>query len=90
MKVRHLKLRRRVRRQRKYSSAAVAIRAWWLEVDRMMTSPAWVRMTEDFFRQALAHPALATEQVPTNPATGQPYFTIPAEGWGSGWSVAKV
>lgn len=23
---------------------------------------------------------------PTNPATGQPYFTVPALGWGSGWS----
>jgi hypothetical protein len=27
---------------------------------------------------------------PLNPATGVPYFTIPAAGWGSGWSVGNV
>jgi hypothetical protein len=27
---------------------------------------------------------------PMNPATGVPYFSIPAEGWGSGWSVGNV
>lgn len=27
---------------------------------------------------------------PTNPATGQPFFTIPAAGWGLGWSVGNV
>lgn len=27
---------------------------------------------------------------PNNPATGVPYFTIPAGGWGSGWSTGNV
>lgn len=27
---------------------------------------------------------------PTNPATGQPYFTIPAAGWGLGWATGNV
>lgn len=27
---------------------------------------------------------------PTNPATGVPYFTIPATGWGSGWATGNV
>ena len=26
---------------------------------------------------------------PTNPATGAPYFTLPALGWGSGWSAGN-
>lgn len=28
--------------------------------------------------------------LPTNPATNVPYFTIPALGWGSGWSAGNV
>lgn len=32
----------------------------------------------------------ATETAPINPATGSPYFTIPAIGWGSGWAVGNV
>lgn len=27
---------------------------------------------------------------PVNPATGQPYFTLPALGWGTGWSAGNV
>jgi hypothetical protein len=27
---------------------------------------------------------------PLNPATGQPYFTIPVAGWGSGWGTGNV
>ena len=27
---------------------------------------------------------------PINPATGQPYFTLRAIGWGSGWSTNNV
>lgn len=29
-------------------------------------------------------------QAPLNPSTGAPYFTIPADGWGSGWSAGNV
>lgn len=27
---------------------------------------------------------------PVNPATGQPYFTIPSAGWGTGWAAGNV
>jgi hypothetical protein len=33
---------------------------------------------------------LATECAPLNPRTGAPYFTIPAAGWGAGWSTGNV
>lgn len=32
----------------------------------------------------------ATDCSPINPATGEPYFTIRAIGWGSGWSVGNI
>ena len=31
-----------------------------------------------------------TDLVPINPATSQPYFTLAALGWGSGWSAGNV
>lgn len=31
-----------------------------------------------------------TDCAPTNPATGEPYFTIPALGWGSGWAAGNI
>lgn len=31
-----------------------------------------------------------TDLAPSNPATAQPYFTLPATGWGSGWSAGNV
>ncbi|MFZ6767760.1 hypothetical protein ACO0LM_11820 [Undibacterium sp. Di26W] len=31
-----------------------------------------------------------TDAAPNNPATGAPYFTVPAAGWGSGWAVGNV
>lgn len=30
------------------------------------------------------------DTMPINPATGTPYFIVPEEGWGSGWSVGNV
>jgi len=32
----------------------------------------------------------STDCSPTNPATGVPYFTVPALGWGLGWAVGNV
>lgn len=32
----------------------------------------------------------ASDCAPLNPATGAPYFSIPALGWGSGWAVGNV
>lgn len=33
---------------------------------------------------------VGADYAPTNPATGQPYFTIPALGWGLGWASGNV
>jgi hypothetical protein len=32
----------------------------------------------------------STEFAPNNPATGEPYFTIPALGWGGGWANGNI
>ena len=32
----------------------------------------------------------ATDLAPLNPSTGFAYFTVPAAGWGSGWSVGNI
>lgn len=32
----------------------------------------------------------STDCSPLNPASGTPYFTIPALGWGTGWSIGNV
>jgi hypothetical protein len=32
----------------------------------------------------------ASAAAPINPATGAPYFTLPALGWGNGWAVGNV
>jgi len=34
--------------------------------------------------------AIAGDIAPVNPATGKPYFTIPAAGWGAGWATGNV
>lgn len=33
---------------------------------------------------------IATDLAPINPATGEPYFTLRAVGWGSGWAAGNV
>ena len=33
---------------------------------------------------------ISTDCAPLNPRTGEPYFTIPAAGWGSGWGTGNV
>ncbi|CAN5753649.1 hypothetical protein BH11PSE12_BH11PSE12_08250 [soil metagenome] len=33
---------------------------------------------------------ISTDFSPINPATGTPYFTIKAIGWGSGWSIGNI
>lgn len=38
----------------------------------------------------IATGSTASAFLPTNPATGEPYFTIPAGGWGTGWAVGNV
>lgn len=38
----------------------------------------------------IAAGTINAECAPLNPATAEPYFTIPALGWGSGWAVGNV
>lgn len=37
----------------------------------------------------IAQGSIGVNCAPINPATGQPYFTIPALGWGSGWNTGN-
>ena len=32
----------------------------------------------------------STDCAPVNPASGQPYFTLPALGWGGGWATGNA
>lgn len=34
--------------------------------------------------------SINTPTEPINPDTGEPYFTIPVSGWGSGWSIGNI
>jgi hypothetical protein len=38
----------------------------------------------------IANGNINTDCAPVNPATGNPYFTIRALGWGTGWSIGNV
>jgi hypothetical protein len=38
----------------------------------------------------LTNAPITADIAPVNPATGEPYFTIRYEGWGSGWSSGQV
>jgi hypothetical protein len=38
----------------------------------------------------IANGNTVTDCAPINQATGEPYFSIPAAGWGSGWAVGNV
>ncbi|MBK7660325.1 MAG: hypothetical protein IPJ28_14890 [Betaproteobacteria bacterium] len=38
----------------------------------------------------IATGSTATDVAPINPATGQPYFTLRATGWGGGWAAGNV
>lgn len=38
----------------------------------------------------IANGTTGADCAPINPATGTPYFTIPANGWGSGWAASNA
>jgi hypothetical protein len=38
----------------------------------------------------IATGTIGTDTAPINPNTNEPYFTIPAAGWGAGWSAGNV
>ncbi len=55
----------------------------------------WFTSTTDFrvIGEHIGQIALGNinaECAPINPATGQPYFTVPVLGWGSGWASGNV
>ena len=53
------------------------------------TSPSAYTVTGESVGQ-IATGTTGADCAPVNPATGQPYFTIPAGGWGLGWSAGNV
>ena len=55
----------------------------------IFTSSTAFRVVGEFSGQ-IAVGDVNTDCSPANPATGEPYFTIPAAGWGSGWSTGNV
>lgn len=49
-----------------------------------------VRIQEESLGVVLTSASIAEDIAPINPATGNPYFTIPAGGWGAGWLTSNV
>ena len=49
-----------------------------------------VRIQEESLGVVLTSASIAEDIAPINPATGNPYFTIPAGGWGAGWITSNV
>ncbi len=49
-----------------------------------------VRIQEESLGVVVPVANITNEIAPVNPATGNPYFTIPADGWGSGWLTSNV
>ena len=53
------------------------------------TSPSAFTVTGEHVGQ-IATGNTSADCAPVNPATGHPYFTLPAAGWGAGWSPGNV
>ena len=51
---------------------------------------ATVNVIGETFGQVRTNAAIAADIAPLNPATGVPYFTLPWEGWGGGWSTGNT
>lgn len=56
----------------------------------IFTSPNTVDVVGEHLGVMLSDAPITADITPINPATGQPYFTIRHEGWGSGWSTGEV
>ncbi|MGZ8181468.1 MAG: hypothetical protein ACXWT1_05885 [Methylobacter sp.] len=56
----------------------------------VFTSSTAFNVTGEHVGQIVTGGSTSTETAPINPNTNQPYFTIPAAGWGSGWSSGNV
>jgi hypothetical protein len=64
-----------------------AIQERWVIV---FTSSTVFNVTGEHVGQIVTGGNTSTDTAPINPNTGLPYFTIPYQGWGSGWSSGNV
>ena len=56
----------------------------------VFTSSTQVNVIGETVGQIVTGHAIVNALAPTNPATGVPYFSLPALGWGAGWAVGNV
>ncbi|MGE4519556.1 MAG: hypothetical protein AB7E04_08625 [Desulfobacteraceae bacterium] len=56
----------------------------------VFTSSTTVNVLGEHLGVILTNAPITADIAPVNPATGEPYFTIRYEGWGSGWSSGQV
>lgn len=56
----------------------------------LFTNTGTVSVIGETVGQILSGHAIVDDLAPINPATGTPYFTLRALGWGSGWSAGNV
>lgn len=56
----------------------------------IFTNSTSFRVVGEQVGEVVTNGATAVDCSPLNPATGVPYFTIPATGWGNGWATGNV
>ena len=56
----------------------------------MFTSNTTVNVISETLGTILEGVGIDADIAPINPATGNPYFTIPSGGWGGGWTTSNV
>lgn len=56
----------------------------------IFVSTSSVNILEETLGVVLSNAPISSDIAPINPATGQPYFTIPSGGWGGGWVTSNV
>lgn len=66
---------------------ASTIQERWVVV---FTSASAFTVTGEHIGQIISSGSTATLTAPINPNTGQPYFSIPESGWGTGWASGNV
>ncbi|WP_292363024.1 hypothetical protein, partial [Methylophaga sp. UBA1464] len=66
---------------------ASAIQERWALI---FTSANTVNVVGENVGQILSAVSISSDISPINPNTSQPYFTLPSEGWGAGWSSGNV
>ena len=54
------------------------------------TNSSTFRVIGEHVGVVMANGDINTDCAPINPITGQPYFTLPAIGWGAGWAAGNV